>query len=421
MFKFVYTLDKSLHRSRNVLIKDIKKCLGSRCKGIDHIVSCLINNSIDTVLRGNDKVYISLNKNTYNYIIENGIRVNIPFSYKCFILVLSAMESLGYIKVEKGGRVYKYDHKSKLTTGNGLIVDSVTYSYAVLLDKFKNILPDTIDIKFRKIDNVITLRDMDKVNLEFSMPKHIKVKKKSLDSYNISARNSNIRDNKGFSYDCQIRKIFNSSFKVGGRSYMSEQGIQSLTKEERMTLTIDDRDTVIYDFVAFETTIAYTLAGIKLEGDPYSKYILDGYPDELSRDINKMMLNVLFNVTEDDDVAGIVGYHLSQKYDIDKLYKDGLIPDPVIPLRNLLIRYEDAYDEIYDFFYCGSENELSRIGSEIMDYIIDFFNQRGDIVLPVFDEVICPEGLEDELLVAMRLGWKHVLGTEMNFNIRKEK
>lgn len=422
MFNFICVLDRKLHPCRRRLLSEVKVAMNSKHHNIEAIVSCIINNTVDAIKLDRDKFYITLNRNDYSYTVTNGSRVNIQFSYNAFIAVLSAMESLGYLRIEKGGRVYKYDHKTKMATGNGLVVDNVTYSYAIITDKFIEILPYDIDNSFRKMDNVITLRDFNKKDIEFSMPKCIKVKKVSVDNYNDIIRHADVKDAKGNRYDCQVRKIFNNcSFRIGGRSYMSTEGIQSLSKDERMTLTITGRNTVIYDFVAFEASIAYTLAGVEVQGDPYMKVLLDGYPRDLNREINKLMLTVLFNSDYEDDVASVVGYHLSKKFDIAKLYEDGIIPEPVIPLRSLLVKFEDAYADIHKFFYCGSSNEISRIGSEIMDYIIDFFMQRGDVVLPVFDEVICPDTLENELLMAMKLGWKSVLNSDINFNVRKEK
>lgn len=422
MFKFVYTLDRKLHTTRSLLVKEIKGSINHRCNNVDLIVSCILNNITDALRSGDYKFYVTLNKSSYNHQIVNGVKTPIPFSYKAFIMVLSAMEALGYVELSKGGRVYKYDHKDRISGGTGLVIESINHSYAHITEKFRRILPEKLDIGFRKLDNVILLRDEYKKEVEFSIPKSIRTKKTSVDSYNNAVRYSSIKDRHGFTYDCQVRKIFNNhNFKIGGRSYMSNEGIQSLSKEERRSLTIEDRNTVIYDFVAFETSIAYTLSGIKVEGDPYMQVVLDGYPPELNRYINKLMLNTLFNCNEDDDVAAIVGYNLSKEYDIAKLYEEGMIPDQVVPLRHLLILFEDAYDGISDYFYCGKENEITRIGSEIMDYIIDFFIQRGDIALPVFDEVICAETLEEELHTAMRLGWEHVLGSNLNFNIRKEK
>ena len=56
-----------------------------------------------------------------------------------------------------------------------------------------------------------------------------------------------------------------------------------------------------------------------------------------------------------------------------------------------------------------------------MDFIINYFTQRGILVLPVFDEVIIEMEHEDKLKEVMEMAYQSVLGFTDNCTIVKEK
>ena len=61
--------------------------------------------------------------------------------------------------------------------------------------------------------------------------------------------------------------------------------IQNLSSEERSKITIDGNKTCRYDYKAFEPSLAYSLKGVVLQGDPYDVEGFEEYNYEILRDV----------------------------------------------------------------------------------------------------------------------------------------
>ena len=419
MFKFSTTLDRGLFKVRSVILSQFGKLSPKKKIKITEALSCVLSNLSGNLYLGRESFVVPLNKTKYITQIVNGSRRKVKISYPAMKEVLDHMVKEGYITLVKGGQ--EYSKSAKMVDGQWYKMTSSKSSRVIPTEKLMEVLPLIATDQVR--ENVILLRDEKKQDITFKMNDDLRNKKDSLDEFNSLVRDVDIRSKTGNTYDCQLRKIFNnSSFKTGGRNFMDYgTGIQNLSKEERHNLIIEGQDTVIYDFVSYETSIAYELVGVKLESDPYTQVTLAGYTPEFSRDLCKTALNMMFNSYSSNSAAMALNKYVAEHYDIDSMYSKGEIPDAVVPTRSLIDTLEHTHEDIEDFFYRGSDSELSRLGSEIMDLVLDYFIQRGDIVLPVFDEVIAPESFEKQLMFIMKDAWITVLGSDNNFKIRKEK
>ena len=175
---------------------------------------------------------------------------------------------------------------------------------------------------------------------------------------------------------------------------MTDNGIQHLSKKERMDLMINNNETVIYDYKAFEPSIAYSINQELMKDDPYMVE-WDLYDKDTLRTLGKMALTTMLYASNKREAVGALNYEISQDLDVDQLYDEGLIPKPCIPVKELIDELEEKNKVIKNLLYNNVEHNLSNIGSKIMDFIINYFTQRSILVLPVFDEVIIEMDHED--------------------------
>lgn len=426
MYELNVTLVKELHLVRDTLYSEIL-CLSAPTKVVANnknkeALNCILSNLTRSHRRGRNSCSIPLKKGVYTFEVVNGYRRKVLVSYAATKRVLTLLEDLEYITIVLGGRKYKYIYQGRGKEGK-MVVDERSSSYIKFNQKLIDLLDQVKynDTSVKQLENVITLRDKDKKDKVFRLPLHLKHKKKELDDYNELAIITTVADNQGRTFDCQLRKIYNINFDTGGRAYMSEIGIQHLSKDERWELTIEGCDTVIYDYVSFEVAIAYSLAQATMDGDPYSKITVAGMSPDLSRELCKKAMTIMINTANQQDAITTMNFKVSEDYDVAAMYKSGEIPQSFIPVRQLIESLEEWHHEIEDYLYQGKESELSNNGSFIMDYILDYFTQRGILVLPVFDEVIIAEHLEEELVQVMGDAWENLLGFRDNMKLRKEK
>ncbi len=201
---------------------------------------------------------------------------------------------------------------------------------------------------------------------------------------------------------------------------MTDNGIQNLTKQERMDLTINSNDTVIYDFKSFEPSIAYSVNQELMKDDPY-QLDWECYDKATLRKLGKCALTVMLYAQDKETSIAAINYRISEDFDIDAMYSEGLIPSPCIPVKRLVEALEEKNNIIMNLMYNPEAHNLSNLGSQIMDYIINYFTQRGICVLPVFDEVIIEVEHEARLKDVMELAYSSVLGFTDNMHIVKEK
>lgn len=430
MYEMKTNIDRGLIKVKNIIVKEFtlhlldsniyKNITVSRKVLITDVVSCFIYNTFRDVCCNRLKSLLTLDKNNYNKVIINGSARKVKVNYRLTILLIQYLKDSSYISVTKGGKDYEW------SPNRGLICIESAPTYAVFNDKLKDLYkPYRYLWKKSTRENVIISRDEDKIDVTFKMTPYLKGVKEYLDGWNILSLETDIRkddavNNKVKRYDIQLYKVFNNrNFRNGGRCIM-EGGIQQLSKEERLLLTINGKQTVVYDYTAFEPSIAYSLEGELLVGDPYS-ITLEGYDSEILRGVCKTALLIMLYADSNEQARSAICSEVYESFNVDRLYAEGKIPEPRIPVKKIVHLLEEKHSVIYDYFYRKSSTDLSNIGSQIMDYVLEYFMQRGVLVLPVFDEVIIEEDQDDLVVEVMKDAYVSVCGFADNCRITKEK
>jgi len=419
----ITTLDRNLIKIKNKLVSEVtedilltEKLTKQQISVIKLCVSCFIHNTFNKHCRGLNRSQITLDKNHYSRgFIQNGVRLKVKVSYRYTMIILDSLKRLNYVILVKGGRECSWDIKThELVCTHVCSYLEYLPKLQMLYDKYKS------GYQVKLLKNVIELRDENKLAKTFKTTSQIKVEKASTIDYNLLTITTDVTDSKNRSYNCQVKKIYNVNFETGGRSYMGLEGIQNLSKQERRDLMIRGNDTVIYDYKSFEPSIAYSINQELMKCDPYQ---LDWkfYDTKFLRDLGKLALTTMLYAGNKQSAILSCSYEIGKKFDIDKLYEEGKIPNPLIDTKQLIEDMEKRNSKILDLLYKQTQNDLSNLGSKIMDYIMNYFTQRGILVLPVFDEVIIEAEFEDKLKEVMEMAYESVLGFTDNCHISKEK
>lgn len=378
-------------------------------------VGCFVLNLHRSVVTSKDFMYTTLHESNFSKgRVVNGKRVNRKVSYTYFRSFLDFMYFEDYIEIEKG-RVesYKFEY--------GKMIPDQTISTKIRFNrKLKQLINDhelqSITIP---LDNVIQLRNSDKESVSFKMPDHIKSVRNYLNDFNTLARQTEVcyNDKK---FDVQMYKVYNdSSFKKGARSFMSNS-IQGLSKEQRKDVVIKGENVCIYDFVAFEPSILYTLQQEEMEGDPY-EIELNGYDKAFLRKIVKTAMLMMLHAESEDKAHKAFNYYIAENFDVNKLYLDGTIPTEFIHTRVLFDEIKKKHVYIHSRFFKDEGLEIMYVGSLINDMIVDGMMQKYKVlVLQTHDEFSCAVGYHKELYDMMVYAWEYVLGNSINCKIKRE-
>ena len=396
--------------NNNVKVNQNKRLL------IKGSVSCFIFNTFYKVKRSVNICGITLNKNHYSRdSIVNGVKTGRKVSYQYTRVLFDCLESGGYIKLNKGG-VSDYG----IVSGKWVATEFSSGYIEInkkLIRLYNQYEHNKVEDGVRK--NVIILRDGKGVDVPFKTTPSVKLIKENLNSYNHLTFNFNVEKGKKV-YDVQVYKVYNESFEKGARSYMSSEGIQGMSSEERHLLTINGKNTVIYDYKAFEPSIAYSMCGEAMEGDPYT-IELEGFNPALLRSLCKKFLLVMMNIDNEKYLKHSLNSMIKEEFNIEALYKEGKIPDKRIDVKTIVEKLEDKHYLIRHMFYGKYHTQPSYIGSLVADYITDYFTQRGVLVLSVFDEFIIQEEYDEELKEVMFRAYEMILGSNTNCKVVKEK
>lgn len=400
--------------NKNKLSDKQKKALNVALKVF--VYNCIISSA------SSGNFCISLSKNTYSKAsIRNGVSVKDKVSYTYTKQTLQYFEYLKYITVDKG---YVKEWNARKVKGKYNISDTSAFetvpTIVQLTHNFRGICLDVNVSKetFLQINNLI-LRNSDKQDITFDIDLKRKGEVTMLEDYNIRALETEVtKFGKEGKYLVQLRKIYNESFDKGGRLY--DLCIQSMPKSERKHLIIDNEPVVLLDYKSFETSIAYTLADADMNGDPY--YIdFEGYDAKVVRDVCKLIMTRIYNVSDEKTLNHLVNEHIRENYDLEKLVREGKIPEKRIPVGLFTEILKDKHDHIKDFFWNTGSYNLQYVGSQIMDYVIERVMQNHtNTVIPVFDEVICGVSIKDEVLQYMYDAYEVVLECKDNCNVEEE-
>lgn len=376
-------------------------------------------NSVNPILSGRNSFGVTLRSSVYSAgEIYNGTKLKESASYTYTLWLFEYLEYSGYGVLVKGGKIYE---KSKgFNKVKSWILKESTSSYFEFNRQSREKLYNLyLKISKKPEDNVLFLRNKDKVNITFKTNKASREKRDKLINFNKHSISYEIGSHdKDVTYDVQLRRIFNMNFDKGGRHYCGT--VQNLSKSERKKVTINGNPCSVYDFKSFEPSIAYTLNGEVMDGDPYQVYI-EGYDDKVLREVGKMILTRMLYADSRSTVLHSVNSDIQSKFNLTDLVCEGKIPEKRIPVGKIIDEMMIKHENISNYFYNKGDNDLQYIGGEIMDYILEYFMQNyGKLVIPVFDEIIVESEMDYVSIGVMEKAYNFVLGDILNCNIVKE-
>lgn len=389
----------------------------------NNILTCLVYNIVRSYNRGCLGLYVSRDSNSYNTdVIYNGQIMNFKIGYQGMTKWLDFLEEQNLIISHKG---YFVDSKNK-ENGYILFTDRLLSMINTHVDKSK--------LKFKLLENVLVLRDIDGQDLPFRRTKEIKTMIDLINSYNkfMSEQQVTLYGEK---LTTEIHRSFSrSSFDKGGRYYSSGKGIQQINKADRLKVLINNENIVELDYKALHPSILFEKKGIILDEnfDVYggeagqflfyvnTDYVLKRreYDKKYNpvRNFLKKSLLILINGREESQVI----FKINQLLAEDKKYeeKDRLFEGIVDPDAETAIEFLKEHNYlISDYFHSDAGIDLQKVDSDILSMIIEYCVQREIPILTVHDSVIVQQKFAGELITVMKESYKTVVGSNNNCRI----
>lgn len=420
-------LGKYCYKVRDKLINEYVieneiKQTQSKQKKLEESFNCILFNCLRQLAFDHYEFVVPLDKTCYSRkMVYNGRYTKRKVSYQYHMDVLDWLIDNNYLMLCKGGAT-KYEFSEDKQKW---VVKEKDKSRLIILSKLANLLKPLSSVsKLWTEPNVVVLRDEKKKECSYRVTPEVREMINNVDSYNKTCRQHVFEYQKKEGEntvtkqtDVQGRKVFNNkSFDNGGRTYLvggDEQTIQSLSKEERKTVKIDGEDTVELDFCALHPSIAAELQGIKLPEtfDPYGVHI-EGYDDKTLRKICKKALLIMINSSNKHEAKGALNHEIYQM----GIHGKGLVPD-VVDTNLVMMAMTEHNKYLSEYFLSGAGVRLQNIDSKIMDYVLSYFNQRGEACVPIHDSVIVKNSQQNEAHKAMTDGYEFVLGSTLNCRV----
>ncbi len=362
--------------------------------------------------------------------------------------ILSKLEVDGYIDIYKGF--------SKGVINNGKFDVDISLSTVLLFkDKFKK-LWTTKNYKY------VNLIDFDLVEIRDRATKKpkstrgvqgMKDKRDMLTEYNHKLINTQVSID-GLDIPSPLyKRVYTDSIERGGRFY-DITGVQTMKKELRPNIKIDGEATVCLDYSALHPRLCYSLVDIIVEDDfdPYDCDVsflqvdtakVEAFKKEHNkpdydpvRNLVKVAMLCALNAkgNNGNNSAGIAISAVSSKIGDDKKrweHKDKCVSERSlfyglhnnghpIPIKNVMIALLEHNKEIASFFYSDVGLDLQHQDSEMADYILGHFLQKGEVILGWHDGFIGRAALKEELEEVMYKAYYITMGDLDNCKIKQE-
>lgn len=425
MYVLDYKIDNSLTPIRDYMLEGYLEYLlnkvklpltESKVKLASDALSCLLLNI--STSRHSNKFNITLRKSDYSKgAILNGQHIRRKVSYDYTIRLLEYLEEYEYIKLIVGGHS---GNKEDWGYVKGVWqCRNYKQSYVELTEKFIGILPDKFGVK--DVTNVIRLKDENKRYLTFKTPEHIKPKVVFQRDYNKFSKLFYITRGDGGQIYVQSYMVFNMNFGRGGRSFMEGKNtVQAMSKEERAFVKVNGLECSCFDYHGFEIALLYTMSQEVFNGDDFYMISLEGYDQDLLKKLCKGFTLRMLNCDSEANALKSCRDFVAEEFNVEYLYNQHKTPDPRIDVQLIMKEIERKHEVVAGSFYKGIGGELQYAGSLINDYILDYFMQRGVLVIQVHDAFIAVKEHEEELQMCMRRAFVDVMGFDDNVIISKE-
>jgi hypothetical protein len=180
------------------------------------------------------------------------------------------------------------------------------------------------------------------------------------------------------------KRIFAGDFKHHGRFYCSAKNIPS---DARSTMTIDGEPCAELDFSAMHPTLAYNIAGVQMDGDPYD------LGDAFERRQVKLGLLIVMNAGDPASAARALARHGRQL---------GINHDKAKAIVNAILKRHDAIRGML----CNDWGiKLMNVDASITVQAMNALVARGIPCIGIHDSIVVQQHFEDQALAEMEKSW----------------
>jgi hypothetical protein len=372
-------------------------------------MNCVLHNLTTSVMAGEEVTAIYLHPQWYSKYLVNGQKDNDKkLSAKFIGEVAEWLCENTDCELLRGG--VSGSTTFRLTFKDTLIV---------IGDEFRQTIKDlhVTKTELPALDNVLVLKDENKKPTTFEMTEDLQIIVDRLNEYNDLSREVSVGllDDDDIEYDIQLRKIYSSlNWGLGGRNYVSNGVAQGMSGKQRQRLLIGRERVSEIDFKTLHPSLVAEMKKIDIsEHDPYA-ITLDGYDGKILRDIAKLSLLIMVNTKNPQSARMAINHRISEKWDVSGWFNQGLIPNEAVDTGLIMKSLVQHNEFMLDWLYTGRGLELQNIDSKIMDYVINWFTQRGELVIPIHDSVVVRQSLTDTAEDVMMQAYESVMGSKIN-------
>jgi hypothetical protein len=212
-----------------------------------------------------------------------------------------------------------------------------------------------------------------------------------------------------------VRRIFhNSSFEQGGRFYGGWW--QSIPKEYRQKIYINDNPTIEDDFSALHIMLLYAKQGLEYDWDGEDPYyhpisFINDYDE--ARLVGKLFLLTALNAK--DKKSGFAAAR--NTFTEEEIHYKGEFSNRF--LEDYLTKVKDKHPPLEEYLCSNAGVGLMNIDSQITEKIVEAFTSKGITILCMHDSFIIQVQHDNELRTQMQKAVEQVSGTN-NFKIKRK-
>lgn len=404
-------------------------------KSLKYTIGNLLFNISRLVMNNQDTLVFTKERKFFDEGIKvNGKQCKIKLSYTFFNKLISVLKNEDMIDVVLGGDFIYHDHIDSNGEIKKIATGKRTTSKMVVKEKLLTLLRDKT-VKY-SMENIMILRDEDKNDLQYE-PTQLQLQQ----IHFLKGYNHHLSDFKFYDKDGKViaepflRRIFNTSFELGGRHYTQMGVIQTMSPEDRLKITVGGRKCCEVDAVALHPSILATRAGINVDYDPYDfevpaeidyesieqhkiKYGKDQY--DPVRNLNKIAVLLAFN----NKTRGAALQSISRK-----LRDDANLPEKdrmyfginFLDINQLYANMANRNLAISESFGSNAGAFLQWLDSTWIERVLGYMIQQNIPAIPVHDSIVCPEDCVDTVVKAMTLAYEQSFGNSYNLKLKIKK
>lgn len=231
----------------------------------------------------------------------------------------------------------------------------------------------------------IILRNADKDPVDYRDTPATRRMRRNLEQFNEAIRGTLLTG----VLPCSMVRIFNRTFKRGGRFYAQGGGWQSMAKEARKQITIGGEPVVEIDYKTLHPAILYAQTGAHL---PEDSYRIEGWP----RPLVKVALLILVNSKNMHEARFAIAHHP----EMAALAHCGT-QEAFRAASELMAAVKQMHHPIAWAFYSDKGAELMSLDSVLAETVMHLMMMAGIVVLPVHDSFLVQRSKADQLEEAM--------------------